>query len=63
MEAIVSSVLDTIWHVPDALWEAVSKVLTVYDPPAKTGRPRVDQRRALNGIVFRMRTGCQFTPA
>lgn len=60
MQAIVSPALDTIWHVPDALWEAVSKVLTVYDPPAKTGRPRVDQRRALNGIIFRMRTGCQW---
>lgn len=52
--------LDTIWRVPDALWETISKVLAVYDPPAKTGRPRVDQRRALNGLIFRMRTGCQW---
>lgn len=52
--------LDTIWRVPDALWETISKVLAVYDPPAKTGRPRIDQRRALNGLIFRMRTGCQW---
>jgi putative transposase len=52
--------LDTIWRVPDALWETVSKVLATYDPAARTGRPRVDQRRALDGIIFRMRTGCQW---
>lgn len=53
--------LDTIWRVPDALWERMSKVLAVYDPPAKTGRPRIDQRTALNAIIYRIRTGCQFT--
>ena len=60
MQAIVSPALDTIWNVPDESWEFVHKVLMVYDPPAKTGRPRVDQRRALNGIIFRMRTGCRW---
>lgn len=52
--------LDTIWEVPDALWEIVSKVLATYDPAPKMGRPRVDQRKALNGVIFRMRTGCQW---
>jgi len=52
--------LDTIWRVSDPLWETVKKVLVVYDPPATTGRPRVDQRKALDGIIFRMRTGCQW---
>src|SRR5579875_2692724 len=52
--------LDTIWRVPDALWATIQKVLTVYDAPAKTGRPRVDQRAALDGIIFRLRTGCQW---
>src|SRR5690349_6460489 len=50
----------TIWNVPDALWEMVEKILAVYDPPKQTGRPRVDQRRALDGIIYRMRTGCQW---
>ena len=52
--------LDTIWRVPDALWTTVEKVLVVYDPPAATGRPRIDQRAALDGIIFRMRSGCQW---
>jgi transposase len=52
--------LPTIWHVPDALWAMMNKVLALYDPPKPTGRPRVDQRRALDGIIYRMRTGCQW---
>jgi putative transposase len=35
-------------------------VLTVYDPPAKRGRKRSDPRFAFDGIIFRMRTGCQW---
>lgn len=52
--------LPTIWNVPDQLWEMMGKVLAVYDPPKTTGRPRVDQRKALDGIIYRMRTGCQW---
>jgi transposase len=52
--------LPTIWNVPDPLWELIEKVLTVYDPPAKTGRKRCDARKAFDGVIFRMRTGCQW---
>jgi len=52
--------LPTIWNVPDPLWALIEKVLTVYDPPARTGRKRSDPRRAFDGIIFRMRTGCQW---
>lgn len=52
--------LGTIWRVPDALWETISKVLAVYDPPAKTGRPRMDQRLAMDALIYRLRTGCQW---
>lgn len=52
--------LDTIWQVPDALWERMSKVLAVYDPAPKMGRPRMDQRLAMNAIIYRLRTGCQW---
>lgn len=55
-----SDPLPTIWRVPDDLWAILSKLLAVYDPPSKTGRPRVDQRKALDGIVFRLRSGCQW---
>lgn len=50
---------DTIWAVPDELWVEIEEVLAGVDPPRKTGRPRLDARRALDGIICRMRTGCQ----
>ncbi len=55
-----NAVLDTIWRVPDALWERMSKVLAVYDPPQATGRPRIDQRLAMDALIYRLRTGCQW---
>jgi transposase len=52
--------LDTIWEVPDALWEKIVKpVLDEFDPPKRVGRPRADQRKCRDGIIFRARTGCQ----
>jgi putative transposase len=55
-----SDTLPTIWRVPDPLWETLNKVLTVYDPAPPMGRPRINQRLALDGILYRMRTGCQW---
>jgi putative transposase len=52
--------LPTIWRVPDALWEKVEPVLAELDPPKATGRPRIDARAALDAIIYRMRTGCQW---
>jgi putative transposase len=52
--------LPTIWRVPDDLWEILEPLLLEYDPPAPTGRQRIDQRQALNGIIYRLRTACQW---
>lgn len=52
--------LPTIWEVPDDLWARIQPVLQALDPPKATGRPRVDPRQQLNGIIFRLRTGCQW---
>ena len=52
--------LATIWRVSDELWEIIAPILTEHDPPKSTGRPRIDQRAALDAIIFRMRTGCQW---
>ncbi len=52
--------LATIWEVNDELWDAIEIVLKELDPPAATGRPRTGQREALNGIIYSMRTGCQW---
>jgi transposase len=52
--------LPTIWRTPDPLWHAVRDVLRELDPPAATGRKRTDERRALDGIIYQMRTGVQW---
>jgi putative transposase len=53
--------LDTIWECPEDLWQAVFvPVIEALDPPKATGRRRVDLRKALNGIIYQMRTGCQW---
>jgi putative transposase len=52
--------LPTIWHASDELWEQVERVLAELDPPARYGPDRVDQRAAFDGIIFRLRSGCQW---
>ena len=52
--------LATIWEVPDELWDRLKPIILRHFPPARTGRPRTDLRRVVNGIIFRMRSGCQW---
>ena len=52
--------LDTIWEVPDELWARIEPILLEDAPPKRTGRKRASWRRALDGILFRMRSGCQW---
>ena len=52
--------LPTLWEISDDLWEQIHPVILEMDPPKSTGRKRVDPRRILDGIIFRMRTGCHW---
>lgn len=53
--------LDTIWECPDDLWDnVVAPVIQDLDPPKATGRNRIDLRQALNGIIYLLRSGCQW---
>ena len=52
--------LPTIWRVDDTLWSQVEQVLEEHDPPARFGPQRIDQRQALNGVIYRMRSGVQW---
>jgi transposase len=52
--------LPTIWRVDDVLWEQVEQVLAELDPPARFGPDRIDQRKALDGVIYRMRSGVQW---
>jgi putative transposase len=52
--------LPTIWVVPDDLWNRAKALIEEHDPPKPTGRKREDARKILNGILYRLRTSCQW---
>ena len=52
--------MENIWEISDDLWEKIEPVLLTADPPKATGRKRVDQRLMLNGVVYKLRSGCQW---
>lgn len=52
--------LPTLWQVPDGLWKRIEPLLNEADPPKPRGRHQVDRRRVLDGIIFRLRTSCQW---
>lgn len=52
---------DDQWRIPDALWKKMEYLL----PPRKIHpngghNPRISDRDAMNGILFVLRTGCQW---
>lgn len=52
--------LPTIWEIPDELWELIKPILLEFWPIKKEGRRVANWRQALNGIIWRMRGGCQW---
>lgn len=51
------------WRVSDELWERVEPLLPKYRKGKQGGRPRADGRRLLDGILYVLRTGCQWKEA
>lgn len=47
-------------QIPDALWERVEPLLPSYKVSCKGGRPRLCLRNVLTGILYVLRTGCQW---
>ena len=52
--------LPTIWEIPDDLWQRIEPVILELDPAKGKGRKRVDQRKMLEGVIFRMRSSCRW---
>ena len=52
--------MPTIWHIPDDLWEEFKQALPPEKKPLTVGRPTVPYRRVLDGILYVLRTGCQW---
>ncbi len=47
-------------QIPDALWERIEPVLPSYKVSCKGGRPRLAMRPVVAGILYVLRTGCQW---
>jgi transposase len=48
------------FDVPDDLWDLIEPLLPAEPAKPKGGRPRVPDRVVLAGILYRVRTGCQW---
>ena len=51
-----------LWRVPDVLWDKVQSLLPKHKNRHRFGggRPRVPDRQAMDGVLFVLRTGCQW---
>jgi putative transposase len=52
--------LPTIKKIPDPVWNEVKDMLPKEKPPKTVGRPIVRYRTVLDGILYVLRTGCQW---
>jgi len=52
--------LPTIRRIPDELWDEFKKILPREKPSKTVGRPIVLYRKVLDGILYVLRTGCQW---
>jgi len=43
--------------LPDDLWAVIEPILPKHPPSPRGGRPRLDDRKALTGILFVLKTG------
>jgi putative transposase len=53
----------TIWHIPDDLWDKIRPLLGPEKRGGTVGRPCVPHRVCLDGILYVLRTGCQWQRA
>lgn len=60
--------VDFSYSIPDVIWDRIVALLSS-SPPAsirrrkkkkRTGRPRMDDRKAMSAIFYVLRTGCQW---
>ena len=47
-------------EIPDDLWALIEPLLPKQKRGPQGGRPAVEWRQAIGGIMFRLRTGCQW---
>lgn len=47
-------------EIPDELWERIERYIPKRKRHARGGRPPVPDRVVMSGILYRLRTGCQW---
>ena len=50
----------TIIAIPDELWDEIKVILPREKPLKTVGRPIVPYRRVIDGVLYILRTGCQW---
>ena len=50
----------TIWKIPDELWTLLQGELPAAEFAPSGGRPWIPPRRIVDGVLFVLRTGCQW---
>jgi len=48
------------YQIPDELWEKIKTLLPPPKQKKKSGRPRMDDRKAMTAIFYILRTRCQW---
>ena len=55
--------LPVLWRIPDDLWELIRVTLPAVELRPSGGRPWIAPRRIVDGVLFVLRTGCQWKAA
>jgi transposase len=50
----------TIFKISDELWNKIKIILPKEKPPKTVGRPIMPFKKVLDGILYILRTGCQW---
>ncbi len=62
LQSVVEETLgvDSQYRIPDALWERIRPLIPPHVKKTRRGRPRMDDRKAMNAIFYVNGTGCQW---
>jgi len=50
--------IDMGYQIPDDLWERIASMLPKPKPKKKSGRPRMEDRKAMTAILYVLDSGC-----
>lgn len=51
---------DESYRIPDTIWEKMEPLLPPELPRTRGGRPRMDDRKAMEAILYVFRNGCEW---